>query len=112
MKTGDLARESGEFSAECGHWMVRVKSGGEFPPCPQCHQVVQYRRVGGLPAAVPVGVAAGTDGRRSQQEFWGRGDTEYRVGRSGRSHHRLHLEIMGRSALREGRRRWARATRG
>jgi hypothetical protein len=43
-KTGDRAQESGEYTADCAHWAISMRSGWEFPPCPQCHQVVEYAR--------------------------------------------------------------------
>jgi len=101
MKTGDVARESGDYGADCGHWVIRVAAGKELPPCPQCHQVVVYRRIGGITATSARPAAA--DGRRIQQEFWGRGDADVRIGRSARRH-KMHLEVVGRSAMREGRR--------
>ena len=43
-KTGEHARESGEYTAGCAHWTIFMNAGWEFPPCPQCHQVVEYTR--------------------------------------------------------------------
>ncbi|HXX91210.1 MAG TPA: hypothetical protein VEI83_13410 [Acidimicrobiales bacterium] len=101
MKSGELARESGDYSADCGHWMVQMRPGMEFPRCPQCHQVVEYRRAGDTGA--PATRAVVGHSRRVEEEFWGR-DSDARTGRGGRGQHRLHLELMGRSTLREGRR--------
>jgi len=44
-KTGDYARTTGEYAADCMHWTIFMRGGLEFPPCPQCHRVVEYKRI-------------------------------------------------------------------
>jgi len=46
-KTGDYAHATGEYVADCMHWTIYMRAGVEFPPCPQCHRSVEYRRVAG-----------------------------------------------------------------
>jgi len=42
---------TGEYTADCAHWTISMQVGREFPPCPQCHQVVEYRMCSGAWAA-------------------------------------------------------------
>lgn len=58
-KTGEHATVTGEYTADCAHWTISMQVGQEFPPCPQCHQVVDYkRRVSELPGSPAPQVAA------------------------------------------------------
>lgn len=41
-RTGDHAKEPGEYKSDCGHWTVHMTVGREFPPCPHCHKRVNY----------------------------------------------------------------------
>jgi hypothetical protein len=50
-KTGEHARESGEYTAGCAHWTIFMNAGWEFPPCPQCHGTVEYTRRSAAPVA-------------------------------------------------------------
>jgi len=43
-KTGEQALEAGEYSADW-HWTIFMRVGMVFPPCPECHQVVEYTKV-------------------------------------------------------------------
>ncbi len=54
-KTGDFARESGEYAADW-HCTIFMHTDMRFPPCPDCYQVVEYVKVARpmVPAAVPL----------------------------------------------------------
>jgi hypothetical protein len=99
LKSGQNAPDSAEYGSSCGHWRVQARAGTPLPRCPECHQVVEYLRVASLPRSQvavprrPGGVAsAGID---------------FDLRRRGPlAQHRVSLELMSRSARREGHRLW------
>jgi hypothetical protein len=54
-KTGEYAHTTGEYAADCMHWTIYMRAGLEFPPCPQCHQVVEYRKIAGASREPQIG---------------------------------------------------------
>jgi len=102
VKTGDVAREAGEHSAACGHWKVQIHSGQVLPPCPECHQAVEYRKVGD---SGPVLAPAIFGVRRKPAQYPIGVDVHVR--RDAGRHRWGNVDVVGRAALREGRRLWA-----
>jgi hypothetical protein len=46
--TGDKCILEGKYASDCGpQWTIYMHSvGNEFPPCPHCHEPVNYTYVG------------------------------------------------------------------
>jgi hypothetical protein len=42
--SGERAREAGDYVSGCEHLVVSMRTGWEFPPCPQCHGRVHFAR--------------------------------------------------------------------
>jgi len=46
-RTGERAATTAWFASDCGpRWRIFMRAGDEFPPCPHCHQEVNYTELG------------------------------------------------------------------